>query len=87
MRNPQTAPVRTSTTVGPLLQIWLQPGPEPRCIPLLARGEPYNVCDELTSRIIADYEACRSEWNSIFAVWAIPWGERPVGEEIDRDGS
>jgi hypothetical protein len=85
--NPQTAPALTSATPGPLFQIWLQPEPAPRCIPLLARGEPYDVCDALMCRIITEYEAGRSEWESIFAVWTMAWGEQPVGEVMDCHGS
>jgi hypothetical protein len=79
---PQTAPAPISATLGPLFQIWLQPGPEPRCIPLLAKGEPYDACDALMNRVI-DYEAGLSESESIFFIWASPWGVRPIGEAPD----
>jgi hypothetical protein len=48
---------------------------------LLARGELYDACDAPMCCIISDYEAGRSEWDSIYAVWAILRAEQPIGEE------
>jgi hypothetical protein len=81
--NPRTVHAPEQATLVPLFQLWLQADPGPRCISLLARGEPFDICDALICRIITDYEAGRSEWDSIFAVWAIRWGERPFGAAPD----